>query len=356
MKSIFGYISFFLLIVGFTGCVSKLDDPPEETIAVSDVKEPQVVLTSYLVSVQNEDGSWGKDEKPKPVLTALCLLGFASIGITPADQQFGTNCLKGLKYLITTPDDKISHPIIIWSLCEHYYLTKIPKLKDKVENEYNRLIASQDVEGKFNYDCSGFKFIREDDSKDCLLSQAWCLQAVRAGYSSGIGKDGDVSVINKSKKYICGKYQKPDGTFSFLPDGEASNEATAVGLYFILRGNKKQQANAAVLKEKLINIGQLKMEDLKYPFLFLYFFSWDPRGFVESSKECYEAWQKKHLEFVKDNIRFEGSAYRNSLELHGMNAIERKIYAISMMCLTFYPTSWLPTFKINPEYQDDGIK
>ncbi|GEM_PF-5045316 len=350
------FLCLLFLLIAFSGIALGNEEA---------VKSPAIRNADFLMSMQNADGSWGADEKTRPVLTALVLLGFTEYSLN--HERYGSGIVKGLKYLTALSDEKVEHPIIVNCLCDFYVYTKISHLKDKALKGYKRIISLQEESGKFNCNLSYFKIIEEDDKKDSLLSQAWCLSAAISGFQAfGEMNEDFTSVIKKSIKYISKKYSKSDGTYSFLPGGESSVEATGVGIYLEARCNGSEVSLESLKKvlEGSVDLNKLKIEQSRYPSLTLLYFNYDyfyTGNFgsrpllppILKRNDWHSNWRDKYEE-ATEKYDPDKPSYAKSQEVPSLDEKDKKIFYSAMILLSGLPIRSLPTFKIKSISEPDN--
>jgi hypothetical protein len=128
---------------------------------------------SYLVAIQNADGSWGRvrarHEKYGQVAvgkTGLCFLAFLGAGHTPGVGQHGEVAERALRFLLSVQDAQTghfgdglsySHGIATYALAECFALTGDARLRAPLESAVARILAAQvgrgpqDVRGGWGY-------------------------------------------------------------------------------------------------------------------------------------------------------------------------------------------------------------
>jgi prenyltransferase/squalene oxidase-like repeat protein len=135
----------------------------------------------WLKKVQNEDGSWGGKDEPKSVATGIALLPFLGRGETPASPEFGKTVQAAMKFLVSIQNEDgtfreteqapaLQHAIITLALAESYGMTKIPKLKESCNKAWPVIIKGQNTSGLW-----GIQYGKEDD----IESSVWQVRALK---------------------------------------------------------------------------------------------------------------------------------------------------------------------------------
>ncbi len=186
----------------------------------------------WLKSVQNRDGSWGKeDPKLIPDLTAVSILAFLSHGETPSSADDGIAVLNGLKYLVHLAENNdivkgdenlFSHPLVTCSLSEAYSMTHVRRLVPGLVKSINTIIAKQNPDGTFSL---GYK----EDAPPNLYFSAINYEALKSALVSGCHIPGLDNAIDKSIDGLREVFFKNEG-FSVdgiqAPTPEAAATAT----------------------------------------------------------------------------------------------------------------------------------
>jgi len=144
----------------------------------------------WLKKTQNADGSWGGHAEPKSPGTAVALLAFLKHGETPASDEFGTTFEKGLKYLLSPPQNETSeqegdltairHGIRSRALCEAYGMTRIPSLLPVCTNAVNTILAAQRPSGLWSMR------YETEDGKDDVEASVWQILAIKSALMAGL--------------------------------------------------------------------------------------------------------------------------------------------------------------------------
>lgn len=114
----------------------------------------------WLKSVQNEDGSWGKEYKY--ALTSLAIVSYLNYGIDNYDEIFGESFVKAYRWLMADAKDMEGmsgstadeHATYTFALAELNKFIEKNDLRDKLTDEVQVIIDGQNLDGgyNFNYD------------------------------------------------------------------------------------------------------------------------------------------------------------------------------------------------------------
>ncbi len=240
----------------------------------------------WLVSVQNEDGSWGDFEDEynhKVQLTCYALLAFLAHGETPQSEKYGEALMKGLKrvlvweetrkveagtneegklkwdHLLTIPAnadpkrghqgthrlDSLSRIGIV--LAEGFAITKIPALERGMNRVIDDIIKVQNSEGGFGW--STDHRTRQIHNWFDLYNGAFAYNALYSAYNAGCELPELEKAIELSIKAIEKKhFVKKEGAFckgAVNKDGNGNvgfNETAEGTLFLYLMGSNGREA------------------------------------------------------------------------------------------------------------------
>jgi len=178
----------------------------------------------WLARTQNEDGSWGKNHQP--AMTGFALLCFLGRCETPLSAQYGENVLAGITYLVDigmkqegklyTTNNRIAipyeHSIATYAIGEATTFAKqlnipIPNLEEVCKMSCEILLETQHSSGSWSYEL-------DKNQKGDLSVSAWCVQALKACYHTGIDFPGMKSAVRDALDYTEGN-QADNGGFGY---------------------------------------------------------------------------------------------------------------------------------------------
>ena len=195
----------------------------------------------WLKGAQASDGSWG--EKNKPAMTGLALLAYFGHCETPASEEFGESCMKGIVYLVNLGaknEGKMAsnfvenswpyeHAIATYALGEAATFCKelkinVPLLMETTEKAGQFIIDNQHENGGWAY-----RYLKKGGTVDVSVV-GWQIQALKACSHTDIKFKGMRSSIDKGLKYLV-TCQNENGGFGY------SGKAPGGGKkYFTLTG------------------------------------------------------------------------------------------------------------------------
>ena len=198
----------------------------------------------WLKSNQSSDGSWGGSYKP--AMTGLALLAYFGHCETPASEEFGDSCMKGIVYLVnlgmrtngklsenpTTQQWCYEHPIATYALAEATTFCRelkidVPNLLEVTEKAGQFIIDNQNQNGGWAY-----QYADKGGHTD-LSVVGWQIQALKACSHSKIIYKGMNTCISKALKYV-NELQHDSGGFGYNsknPAGEVDyHTLTGVGM------------------------------------------------------------------------------------------------------------------------------
>lgn len=202
----------------------------------------------WLKATQQSDGSWpGTGSYGRPVAnTGLALLAYFGHCETPASEEFGDSCTKGIVYLTNLAmknDGKMAgnfadqhwsyeHAIATYALAEALTFCKelkqdIPYLSEAVEKAGQLIIDNQNKNGGWAY-----SYQTEGGHTDVSVA-GWQIQALKACSHTPIRFKGMSSCIGKGLNYL-NECQDDSGGFGYnskAPAGEVDyHTLTGVGM------------------------------------------------------------------------------------------------------------------------------
>jgi|688.fasta_scaffold99181_3 hypothetical protein len=200
----------------------------------------------WIMSQQNSDGSWAQDHRPVGI-TGLCLLAYFGRCETPASEDFGESCLKGIVYLVdqgmknngklaTDTNEKTwpyEHAIATYALAEALIFCKemklaVPNLSEVTEKAGQLIIDNQHKKGGWGYSYSS----ADDAHVDTSLS-GWHVQALKSCSHTPIQFKGMMPTINKALDYINGN-QDESGGYGYM--SKKQDNVRETGEYYSLTG------------------------------------------------------------------------------------------------------------------------
>lgn len=239
--------------------------------ATPEIISPQVKAAvdkaiAWLLKQQKEDGYFSDDKsnaRAKPgdmpshsgAMTALALMGLASVGHTPADPTpEGRAAAKALKYMITNiePDENgylgrsdrsrmYGHGIITLMLTEMLGMTPDEetdkKLRKLIDGAVKLIIRAQQVP-KSEANRGGWRYEPSSSDSDISVS-VWQVMSLRAAKNAGIDVpkeaiDNAVAYIKRSyrvERDANGQPKTNEAAFSYEPyGGRQTFSTTAAGL------------------------------------------------------------------------------------------------------------------------------
>ncbi|MFC1451988.1 prenyltransferase/squalene oxidase repeat-containing protein [Verrucomicrobiota bacterium] len=201
----------------------------------------------WLKKYQDAEGCWrqssggGPGRGDTPAMTGLALLTFLAHGETPASQEFGPTVEKAIRWLIASQEANghfsgrdghdYTHPIATYALCEAYGLTSIPVIKEAAERATGVIVRGQNPSGMWNYN---FKSIQAGKPRDDLSYTGWCVQALKAANTAGIGGEAVEAAMRKAVAGLEQNFQpqsKSRGIFRYTTGGDhVEGRLTGVGV------------------------------------------------------------------------------------------------------------------------------
>ena len=221
----------------------------------------------FLVSKQNEDGSWGGDDSRKSgdsaALSSLALLALLGNGEHPNSRNYGKNVGRAIDYLVKlsyVPNieqigDGFGHAILTYALAEAYAVTGDIRLHQALQARVAAVIARQNKYGSFNvrYNNSPQSAPPSTDAKNppqiilgepaCNLSLlGWHIQALTAAKVAGIDVEGLDKALQLANEALVVIHQADKGGFSqginmkHFPSDENLTPVGLLGLHLLGNG------------------------------------------------------------------------------------------------------------------------
>lgn len=203
----------------------------------------EAVLKSlrWLKSSQASDGSWG--DKNQPAMTGLALLAYFGHCETPASEEFGDSCLKGIVYLVNLGSKNggkmasnftengwcYEHAIATYALGEAATFCKelkidVPSLMETTEKAGQFIIDNQHENGGWSY-----QYAKTKGHADVSVA-GWQIQALKACSHADIKFKGMPRCIDKGLDYLS-TCQADNGGFGYTGKAPSGNRD-----YFTLTG------------------------------------------------------------------------------------------------------------------------
>ena len=213
-------------------------------------KSEQAVLRglAWLAEHQNEDGSWGEDNKGAMTgFGVLCFLGHGELQDSP---QFGPTVGKALTWIFEngtanegrlhmakafTAQGPYEHAICAYALGEYYTMTKDKRVVKLLTQAIAHIIEGQGPGGGWMY--------AYDKSGDDLSVSGWQIQALKAAHLGQLPNPEVDKALTKAIAYIE-RVRGPKGGYGYQNAGD-DYSLTGVGILCQLfwkgeRGNLRQ--------------------------------------------------------------------------------------------------------------------
>jgi len=228
-------------------------------------EEAVVKSLRWLKASQNPDGSWGK--RHQPAMTGLVLLSYFGHCETPASEEFGDSCLRGIIYLVnlgmkndgrmadqfTGSDWCYQHAIATYALgeavtfCNELKLP-VPNLTEITEKSGQFIIDNQNPNGGWAYLYNTSKTGAHTDTSVA----GWQIQALKACSHTGIKFKGMKSCIDRGLDYLK-SCQNENGGFGYSNKSNGGHGGGYFGLTGVgmlshqmwSKGNSKEVRRAA---------------------------------------------------------------------------------------------------------------
>ncbi|MEI6604328.1 MAG: prenyltransferase/squalene oxidase repeat-containing protein [Verrucomicrobiota bacterium] len=194
----------------------------------------------FLKANQNADGSWSGQSRV--AMTGLALLAYFGHCETPASDEFGESCLKGIVYLVGVGiknDGKIAdnyvanhwsyeHGIATYALSEAFTFCKeigqsVPSLEDVTQKAGQYIIDHQNKNGGWAY-----AYAISDGHTDMSVV-GWQIQALKAGLHTGIKFQGRGGCLSRAWKYLA-TCQNSNGGFGYSGPSSGADYFTLTGV------------------------------------------------------------------------------------------------------------------------------
>ncbi|MFN6016953.1 MAG: prenyltransferase/squalene oxidase repeat-containing protein [Verrucomicrobiota bacterium] len=215
----------------------------------------------WLKSKQSADGSWPGNTVGYTGFVLLAYLGHCE---TPASEEFGDSCLKGIVYLInrgmknnglmaTNLADKhwpYEHAIATYALAEALTFCKemklvVPNLREVTEKAGQFIIDNQHKNGGWAY-----AYSTADDAHVDTSVTGFQVQALKACSHTGIQFKGMQPTINKALNYVNGNQDESGGygyssTKSIVPGYHSLTGAGMLANQMWGKGNRSEVRKGA---------------------------------------------------------------------------------------------------------------
>ncbi|HSI15535.1 MAG TPA: prenyltransferase/squalene oxidase repeat-containing protein [Chthoniobacter sp.] len=192
----------------------------------------------WLVTTQNEDGSWCKGSKPiTAAMTGFSLLSFLGHGETPASPDFGPAVQKAINWMLANGDANegrlsmenqfsqpgvYAHAIATYALGEYYTMTRDERVVDLLKKAVGHILEGQGPDG-------GWMYSYDRTESDTSVS-GWQIQALKAAHLTGLDIPGVPLALDKAMdnlKRVRGK----NGGFGYRNAAAEKYSLTGVGVY-----------------------------------------------------------------------------------------------------------------------------
>ena len=203
----------------------------------------------WLVSVQSEDGSWGKNDKDRDgnlkatntiAMTGMAVLCFLQHCEFDSLSKENSALKKGIQYLKTVPISKVksqtasyAHPIYARALVMAFEKMKLPELEDIIIKTISMIVNGQNENGGWAYSYGKGATAHVD-----LSVTGWNLMALIKAKSIGIEVPGLPEAITKAIEYVK-KCQDNTGKFAYKMGTNGKPSLTGMGAFCLQLGSKE---------------------------------------------------------------------------------------------------------------------
>lgn len=303
----------------------------------------------WLASVQNPDGSWGKQDIR--AMTGLAVLTFLAHGDTHLSKHFGTHMKKAFKWMMQdkvdrTHDRGYGHAIKTYALCEAYSMTALNDLEAPMIKCVEALIGGQQKNGAFDY-----KLKPESARQDTSVT-GWCMQALKAAYVSGMEHKELPAAIELGLKWLSDQ-SASKGSFPYSVDkgqynGGNRHSMRAIGALCLQLYGKGDQGS---LQDELNKITAEDVNNINWdkpPARSLYAWYYATQSVFQVGGAAFRNWNSKMEPMLIANQHpkgywiYPGDKHGSA----GMDDLTGKIYSTTLcsLILTVY-YRYLPTYK-----------
>ena len=188
----------------------------------------------WLRKNQNDDGSWGDENKGAS--TSLALLSFLAYGETPKSPAFGYAIAKSVEWITengTKFDGRLNmakqftapaayeHGIATFALCEYYAITRDEQVLPVLRQAVGHIVTGQNEGGGWRY--------TYDKSPGDLSVTGWQIQALNAAHLTKLDVPGVEAALDKAVKFVT-SLKGEHGGYGYTTPGD-SYGVTGIGIY-----------------------------------------------------------------------------------------------------------------------------
>jgi hypothetical protein len=195
-----------------------------------------VQALKWLASKQNDDGSWSDGRYANnTAITSFALLAFMSQGHLPNQGEFGSNVVKGARFLITSAREEdgylggsrgnmYAHAMATLTLLELWGMSSDEQLKPVLEKAVRLIVGSQNRYGGWRYSPQAIDHPHGADISVTIMQ----VMALRAAKNSGLNVPPQT--MENALTYINSCYDRRTGGYAYQPGGGPGFARTAAGL------------------------------------------------------------------------------------------------------------------------------
>ena len=289
----------------------------------------------WLKSVQNEDGSWGKEYRY--ALTSLVMLAYLNYGIDNYDEFFGESFVKAFKWINEeakknegmSGETADEHATFTYAIAELNKFVEKTELRDNLKDEVQIIIDGQNLDGGFNYSY-------DEKSQSQLYVSLLNALALRATEYSGYNNPAIANMETGLKAYfqnnINESFMDVDG--NELAGGQlnqnSSNVTCMFGLQLLGKGEEVKEALTKAFPKSFKTLSWEIVEP--QPMFTWYCLS---RAYFEAELPEWTLWSKKFQAMLVEKQNLAGfweqppGTKFESLQ----DETDRRIYNTSFACL-----------------------
>ncbi len=305
----------------------------------------EAVLKSlrWMKSIQKSDGSWG--DANAPAMTGLVLLSYFGHCETPASEEFGESCMRGIVYLVdvgmknkgklasnfTANGWVYEHGIATYALGEAATFCKelkidIPNLMEVTEKAGQFIIDNQCKNGGWAY-----QFKTPTGHTDSSVV-GWQLQALKACSHTSIKFKGLKSSVDKGLEYLK-SVQNANGGFGYNSPGSNAGggtyfKLTGVGVLCLQMWGK---ANSSEVRKGLKYIKENTKFEWSGEDSNLYGHYYESQAMMQSGGDDWKFYNELFRDQVLNNQNADGTWKPTGHKMHGDNQIYRNCLATLML-------------------------
>jgi hypothetical protein len=258
----------------------------------------------YLVSAQNEDGSFGGNYGTEAATAGMAVMAILAQGEDPNHGPYARTIKRCVDYMLKQTNAETgyignsmyNHGLSTLALAEAYGAVQDERIAPALKRGVELILTSQE-KNRFK----AWRYSPDAQDADSTVTGA-CFVALIAARNAGLRVPD--TAIDAALKFYTDCQSPSDGSIGYMPgSGAHGNSTTAIGVAVYAYARKLDQPTFLKALRALGKIDQ-EANSGSYPFYYEYYAS---QAFFQGDFKNWESWNKKRIQQLIETQNDDGS-------------------------------------------------